>query len=61
VTGATGKQSGLAAAVFEGQYRLDTPLMFAALALIALTGIAGYFVTHQLSRWLLSGWHESTL
>lgn len=61
VTGATGKQSGLAAAVFEGQYRLDTPLMFAALALIALTGIAGYFATHQLSRWLLGGWHESTL
>ncbi|WP_197529477.1 ABC transporter permease [Botrimarina mediterranea] len=60
-TGATGKQSGLAAAVFEGQYRLDTPLMFAALALIALTGIIGYFATHLLSRWLLAGWHESTL
>ncbi|TWU00256.1 putative aliphatic sulfonates transport permease protein SsuC [Botrimarina colliarenosi] len=61
VTGASGKQSGLAAAVFEGQYRLDTPLMFAALGLIALTGIAGYFATHLLSRWLLAGWHESTL
>jgi NitT/TauT family transport system permease protein len=61
VTGATGKQSGLAAMLSEGQYRLDTPLMFAALALIALTGIVGYFATHQLSRWLLSGWHESAL
>ena len=61
VTGATGKQSGLAAMLSEGQYRLDTPLMFAALALIALTGIVGYFATHLLSRWLLAGWHESTL
>jgi len=54
VTGASGKQSGLAAAVFEGQYRLDTPLMFAALGLIALTGIVGYFATHQLSSQRLS-------
>lgn len=61
VTGATGRQSGLAAAMFEGQFRLDTPLMFAALGLIAVTGIAGYFATHLLSRWLLGGWHESTL
>lgn len=61
VTGATGKQSGLAAMLSEGQYRLDTPLMFAALGLIALTGILGYFATHQLSRWLLGGWHESAL
>lgn len=61
VTGATGKQSGLAAMLSEGQYRLDTPLMFAALGLIALTGIVGYFATHQLSRWLLGGWHESAL
>lgn len=59
VTGASGVQSGLAAVVFEGQYRLDTPLMFAALGLISLTGIACYFTTHLLSRWLLAGWHES--
>ncbi|MEQ8849819.1 ABC transporter permease [Botrimarina sp.] len=61
VTGAAGAQSGLAAAVFEGQYRLDTPLMFAALGLISLTGVACYFATHLLSQWLLSPWHESTL
>lgn len=60
VTGAAGAQSGLAAAVFEGQYRLDTPLMFAALGLISLTGVACYFATHTLSQWLLSPWHEST-
>lgn len=59
VTGASGVQSGLAAAVFEGQFRLDTPLMFAALGLISLTGVACYFATHLLSRWLLAGWHES--
>ncbi|QDT69826.1 Putative aliphatic sulfonates transport permease protein SsuC [Planctomycetes bacterium MalM25] len=59
VTGASGAQSGLAAAIFEGTYRLDTPLMFAALGLISLTGVACYFVTHTLSNWLLAGWHES--
>lgn len=61
VTGASGQQSGLAAIVFEGQYRLDTPLMFAALGLISATGIAAYFATHLLSHWLLAGWHESTV
>lgn len=59
VTGASGAQSGLAAAVFKGQFRLDTPLMFAALGLISLTGVLCYFATHLLSRWLLAGWHES--
>jgi len=59
VTGASGRQSGLAAAVFEGQFRLDTPLMFAALGLISLTGVVCYYATHLLSRWLLSPWHES--
>lgn len=61
VTGASGEQSGLAAMVFEGQYRLDTPLMFAALGLISVTGISGYFATHLLSQWLLADWHESSL
>lgn len=61
VTGAGGAESGLAAAVFAGQYRLDTPLMFAALGLISLTGVACYFATHLLSRWLLAGWHESAV
>lgn len=59
VTGASGAQSGLAAAIFEGTYRLDTPLMFAALGLISLTGVACYFATHTLSNRLLAGWHES--
>ena len=56
VAGASGAQSGLASAIFEGQYRLDTPKMFAALALVSLTGIGAYFATHKLSDWLLSGW-----
>lgn len=59
VTGASGAQSGLAAAIFEGTYRLNTPLMFAALGLISLTGVVCYFATHCLSNWLLAGWHES--
>jgi hypothetical protein len=33
--------------------------MFAALALVALTGVAIYVLTAALSRVLLSRWHES--
>lgn len=61
VTGASGVQSGLAASVFEGTYRSDNSLTFAALGLISLTGIACYFATHAMSAWLLRGWHESTV
>lgn len=61
VTGASGAQSGLAASVFEGTYRSDNSLTFAALGLISLTGIACYFATHAMSAWLLRGWHESTV
>ncbi|TWT86320.1 putative aliphatic sulfonates transport permease protein SsuC [Pseudobythopirellula maris] len=53
VTGAAGAQSGLASAVFEGQFRLDTPKMFAALGLISLTGVGLYYATHLLGVFLL--------
>lgn len=59
VTGASGAQSGLASVIFEGTFRLDTPKMFAALALVSFTGIISYFATNLLSGWLLGGWHES--
>ncbi len=59
VTGASGAQSGLASVIFEGTFRLDTPKMFAALALVSVTGIISYFLTNLLSHWLLGGWHES--
>ncbi|MEN0110687.1 MAG: ABC transporter permease [Planctomycetota bacterium] len=59
VAGSSGEQAGLAGVIFEGQYRLDTPLLFAALALVSLTGVAGYLAVEGLSRWLLGRWHES--
>jgi ABC-type nitrate/sulfonate/bicarbonate transport system permease component len=33
--------------------------MFAALALIALTGVLLFLATSALARWALSGWHPS--
>ncbi len=51
---------GLASTILTSQDRLDTPLMFAALALVSLTGVATYFATHALSRVLLGGWHDTS-
>ncbi len=59
VTGASGVQSGLASVLYDGQYRLDTPLMFASLFLISLTGVVCFFMTFLLSYLCLSGWHET--
>lgn len=60
VTGAATENPGLASLVFQGQYTQDMPLTFAALVLISGTGIAMYFATHLLSRWLLGSWHASS-
>jgi NitT/TauT family transport system permease protein len=52
---------GLASTILTSQQHLDTPMMFAALALVSLTGVIVYFGMHLLSRWLLGGWHASAL
>ncbi|MEO1498552.1 MAG: ABC transporter permease [Planctomycetota bacterium] len=57
--GVVGSQTGLASTILESSYRLDVKQMFAALALISLTGVTMYATVHLLSQWLLSGWHES--
>ena len=59
--GTSGKESGLAYRILEASFRLNTPRMFAALLLVALTGIAIYFLFNALSRALLRKWHESEL
>ena len=61
VIGPSVDNPGLATTILDSQYRTDTPLMFAALALVSLTGVATYFATHMLSRLLLGGWHASAL
>lgn len=52
---------GLASTIYSSQQTSKTPLMFAALALISVTGLATYLATHLLTRVLLGGWHESVL
>ena len=59
VVGASGVQSGLASTILESSYQLNVPRMFAALALISLTGVAIFFGMHLLSWLLLRRWHES--
>lgn len=57
--GTQGGRTGLAFRIVEAGYRLNIPRMFAALALVALTGIAIYVALAALSRWALRRWHES--
>jgi len=58
--GNAGKGAGLAFRIAEAGYRLNIPRMFAALTLIALTGIAIYAAFAALSSYLLGRRHEST-
>ena len=59
--GTAGKGSGLAYRILETGYRLNIPLMFAALALITLTGVVIFILFTGLSHLLLYKWHESAL
>jgi NitT/TauT family transport system permease protein len=61
VIGPATDRPGLATTILASQLRLDTPMMFAALAVVSLTGLAVYFLVQVLSYVLLRGWHESTL
>jgi len=59
--GSAGAGSGLAYRIAESGYRLEIPRMFAALVLLALTGIAIYFLTSLASHLVLRRWHESAV
>lgn len=59
--GSSGAGSGLAFRLFEAQYRFNTPRVFAALLLLALTGVAIFAATSLLSAWALRHWHESAV
>jgi len=48
-----GASKGLGALIIASQGMMDTPLMFAALLLITLLGMALYQTTLALERWLL--------
>ena len=57
--GSAGAGSGLAYRIIESQYRLNIPRLFAALVLLALTGIGLFLVLAALNHVLLRRWHES--
>lgn len=61
VVGTGGAGSGLAFRILEASYRLNIPRMFAALALIAVVGVAIFALTSFVSWVLLRKWHESAL
>jgi NitT/TauT family transport system permease protein len=61
VAGTGGIGSGLAFRILEAGYRLNIPRMFAALLLIALTGVIIFMMTSLLSHLVLRKWHESAL
>jgi len=59
--GSAGAGSGLAYRIIESQYRLNIPRLFAALVLLALTGIGLYLLLAGISHRVLRRWHESAL
>ncbi len=61
VAGTGGIGSGLAFRILEAGYRLNIPRMFAALILIAITGVIIFAGLSFLSHMLLRKWHESAI
>jgi len=59
--GSAGAGSGLAYRIIESQYRLNIPRLFAALGLLAVTGVIIFLAMSALSHLLLRRWHESAL
>lgn len=61
VAGSAGTETGLASRILEAGFRLQIPRMFAALVLLAATGIAIHVVLGLLARAILRRWHESVV
>jgi NitT/TauT family transport system permease protein len=61
VAGTGGTSAGLAYQILLAGYQLDIARMFAALALISLTGIALFAAMSLLARAALGSWHASEL
>ena len=56
-----GSASGLAYRILEAGYQLKIPRVFAALAMISLSGVAIFLATSLVSHLLLRRWHESAI
>jgi NitT/TauT family transport system permease protein len=61
VAGSGGRSAGLAYQIMQAGFQLDIPLMFAALGMIAVTGVLLYLAMAALTNVLLGHWHESAL
>ena len=61
VAGTGGSASGLAYRILEAGYQLKIPRVFAALAMISLSGVAIFLATSLVSHLLLRRWHESAI
>ena len=61
VAGTGGNASGLAYRILEACYQLKIPRVFAALAMISLSGVAIFLATSLISHLLLRRWHETAL
>ena len=59
VAGTGGTATGLAYQILQSGYDLNIARLFAALALISLTGLALFMGLSALTRWWLGPWHES--
>jgi NitT/TauT family transport system permease protein len=59
VAGTGGTGVGLAYEILQSGYQLNIPRLFAALVLIALTGMVVFVLLSWLTRWALRGWHDS--
>jgi NitT/TauT family transport system permease protein len=59
--GSSGAGSGLAYRIIESQVRLKIPRLFAALALLSVTGIVIFFTLSAFAHLMLRRWHESAL
>ena len=57
--GAAGRETGLASRILEASFRTDIPRMYAALVLVALTGVAIHLLFSLLARAVLGRWHAS--
>jgi len=61
VAGTGGNGAGLAYQILIAGFQLNVPRLFAALFLIAVTGVVLFVAMAALSRLALRGWHESEL
>lgn len=59
VAGTGGMGSGLAYEILQAGFQLDIPLMFAALGLITVVGIALFLIMSAISNAAIGSWHES--